>query len=175
VLLVDVATIPEEGLELSEELTPASLALGAAEEVALEPGARFACRVERGDEGSVHVKGRLQARLKVDCGRCLEAFPVSLDNAPEVFFLPHREGDEREDEVELSEREMVIAYYRGRTIDLAEMLREELILAVPMRRLCREDCRGLCPLCGANRNRAGCDCEPEQQDPRLQPLARLLR
>ena len=56
---------------------------------------------------------------------------------------------------------MVVAYYDGDRLDLGEMIREQLFLSVPLKRLCREDCRGLCPTCGVNRNRTPCDCPPD--------------
>jgi len=92
--------------------------------------------------------------------------------------MPHGtepDADEEEQEVELSDRDMVVAYYDDDRIDLGEMVREQMHLALPLRRLCREDCGGLCPSCGVNRNIESCDCQPtETLDERLAPLRKIF-
>jgi uncharacterized protein len=173
-LLIDVSKIPPEGLQVDAELDPAALLLEG--DFTLE-GGRLRSRLERGDDESIHVRGQLAARLKMQCGRCLEPFELEMGQELELFYLPHVKGAEQEDEdeVELSDRDMVVAYYRDRRLDLAEVVREQLLLAVPLRRLCREDCRGLCPSCGVNRNTAACGCKIEEpEDPRLAPLRKLF-
>jgi len=174
VLIIDVNKIPEEGLTLDEPLDPAGLHLLEREEFALVPGGRVSCRVELGDERQVHVAGQARAELGLECGRCLEPFSLAIDHKLDVFLLPHREDQGDEDEVELTERDMVVGYYRGHQVDLGELLREQLTLAVPMKRLCRQDCRGLCPQCGVNRNRDACDCVVQDNDVRLAGLGGLL-
>ena len=84
--------------------------------------------------------------------------------------------EEQEDEVELSDREVVVGYYDGERLDLGDVVREQLFLSLPLKRLCREDCRGLCPTCGKNLNTGACGCPPpeEPEDPRLSPLRGLI-
>lgn len=180
--MIDVNKIPEEGLEFDEALDAGGLHLvvgegegeGEREEFVLQPGGRVGCRVELGDERQVHLVGQARAELGLECGRCLEPFALALDHKLDVFLLPHREDQGDEDEVELTERDMVVGYYRGHQIDLGELLREQFTLAVPMKRLCREECRGLCVKCGVNRNREACDCVQEDTDVRLAGLGGLL-
>lgn len=172
-LVLDTTKIPPEGLDVDEALTPGEIHVEGAEDFRLEEGGRLRGRVELGDEQSVHVSGHVQATLRLACGRCLEPFPWRLDQKLELFYLPHRPDQEQEDEVELTERDMVVAYYQGHSIDLGEMVREQFYLTVPMKRLCKEDCKGLCPKCGANRNREACGC-PAEVDERFSPLGRLL-
>lgn len=178
-LLINVFDIPPEGLDVDEGLEAGEVHLEGEESFALQAGGRLTCRVERGDDESVHVRGRLAARLGLECGRCLEAFPFALDQVLDLLYLPHRarndeEGREEEEDVELSDHELVVAFYRENRLDLGEMVREQFFLAVPMKRLCREDCLGLCPTCGSNRNAALCDCPPPEPDPRLSPLGMLF-
>jgi uncharacterized protein len=173
-LKIEVAKIPPEGLELSEPFAASDVQEPGTEEFALSEPGRLECRVELGDEQSVHVQGRLAARLGLVCGRCLEPFELAVDQKLELFYLQHRPDQGEEDEVELTERQMVVAYYRGPQIDLAEMVREQLHLGLPMKRLCREDCRGLCPRCGTNRNQSDCACPAEEPDPRLASLGKLF-
>ncbi len=176
-LLIDVAKIPSEGMVVATGLDPGAIHVEGEAAFVLRPGGAVDCRIERGDDLSVHVRGRLHAVLGLDCGRCLEQFDLGMDQELDLFYLPHRAEDpeEAEDEAELSDRDVVVAYYRGERLDLGEVLREQLFLALPMRRLCREDCRGLCPACGRNRNLGLCDCAPEPAaEGRLASLARLV-
>lgn len=173
-LRIDVKEIPPEGLDLVESLEPAAVHVQDSDEFTLEKGGTLRCRVELRDEDTVAVSGQLLARLGLVCGRCLDPFAHEVDQKLELFLLPHREGQEEEDEVELSERDMVVGYYRDRRIDLGEMVREQLFLGVPMKRLCREGCKGLCPRCGINKNRDSCDCPAVDTDPRLASLGRLF-
>jgi DUF177 domain-containing protein len=171
-LVIELSSIPAEGLEVHEDLKPGEVHLEGEESFALLEGGRLDCRLDRGDDQSIHVRGRLSARLELQCGRCLEAFPFAVDQDLDLFYLPHRaeEEDEEADEVELADRDMVVAYYQGERLDLGEMIREQFFLAVPMKRLCREECAGICPTCGANRNTRRCECPPADAVPRLAGL-----
>lgn len=121
-----------------------------------------------------------EVRLKVDvtmnCGRCLEPFTFPLAVS---FEQEYREGEgpagksgEREDEGEGEGED--VAWYEGETIDLSDAVRDNILLALPMKPLCREACAGLCPQCGANLNYGKCECRAEQVDPRLAVLKDLL-
>jgi uncharacterized protein len=173
-LLIEVAEIPPEGLELDTPLEAGEVHLEGEESFALEAGGRLTCRLDRGDEGSVHVQGRLQARLGVDCSRCLDRFSYAVDQPLDLFYLPHRADaeNEEEDEVELADRDMVVAYYDRGRLDLGGSVREQFFLSLPMKRLCRESCQGLCPVCGKNRNLDPCTCPAPAAF--LSPFATLL-
>jgi uncharacterized protein len=175
-LIVEISRIPPEGIDLDSELTPGEVHVEGEDTFELLPGGHLEAHVEKGDEDSVHVRGHLSARLQMQCGRCLEPFVFPVDQALDLFYLPQRAAPqpEEEEEVELADRDMVIAYYRGGRLDLGDMMREQLFLGIPMKRLCRESCAGLCPSCGANRNVTPCECKAEDVDPRLAPLKDLL-
>jgi uncharacterized protein len=173
-LVLHVSKIPPEGLSIDTLLHPGDVHLDGEEGFVLQGGA-LRCRVERGDDDTVHVRGRLQAQVALSCGRCLEGFTLGVDQELDLFYLAHEAGQEQEeeDEVELSDRDVVVAYYEGDRLDLGEVIREQIVLAVPLTRLCREDCRGLCPHCGVDRNQQGCTCPTE--DASLSPFASLRR
>src|SRR4029450_4558401 len=97
-------------------------------------------------------------------GRCLEDYELSVGQELDLFYLPHAQGrpQEQEEEVELTDREVVVGYYDGERRDLGEVLREQIVLGLPLRRLCREDCLGRCPSCGQNRNQVSCACPPAE-------------
>jgi DUF177 domain-containing protein len=163
-LVINVARIPPEGLEIKESLQPGEVHLEEEDNFILAPGGRLECRLERGEDDSVHVRGKLSARLALQCGRCLEPFALPVEQDLDLFYLRRRsdEPGEEEDEVELADRDMVIAYYDGDELDLGEMVREQFFLAVPLKRLCREECGGICPTCGGNRNQTRCECPPPE-------------
>ena len=174
-LVILVSRIPAEGMEIDTELEAGQVHLEGEETFHLH-GGRLRGRLDRGDDDTIHVRGHLLAEVGLECGRCLEPFRVSMEQELDLFYLPHRPGvgDEEEDEVELSDREMVVAYYRDGTLDLGEVLREQIFLAVPLARVCREDCRGLCRTCGVNRNTVACTCAPEENASPFSPLRGLF-
>jgi DUF177 domain-containing protein len=171
-LLIDVPQIPPEGLAVDAVLTPALIHVEGENSFDLEAGGRLVCRVEKGDGESVHVRGRLGCGLGVDCSRCLERFAYPVAQELDLFYLPRVAGLDAEEDAELSDRELVVSYYEGTRIDLGEMLREQLLLALPMKRLCRPECAGLCPGCGTNRNRSTCTCV--SVDEHFSPFAKLV-
>ena len=95
------------------------------------------------------------ARAQVECDRCLQPveLPVSAD-----FALEYITGSEYEssDVAELTEAEMSVSVFDGEAIDVDEIVKEQILLAVPTRMLCREDCKGICPECGIDRNTGEC-------------------
>lgn len=176
-LVLTVSQIPPEGKAVDVPLDAAALRLDPDDGFALQGGS-VQGRVERGEDEAVHFRGRLQARVQLECGRCTEPFVLPVEQELDLFFLPHhRESAEEEEDqdVQLSDRDMLVAYYNDDRIDLGDRLREQLYLDVPLRRLCRDDCRGLCPTCGINRNTGTCNCQPrEETDERMAPLRKLL-
>jgi DUF177 domain-containing protein len=129
--------------------------------------------VERAGAGAFRVQGRAVTRLMLECGRCLDEMEVPVDARFELRYVP-QEQNQGEPEREIAEDDLTTAYYREGALDVIEMLREQFQLALPMKPLCAESCRGLCPECGANLNRANCECDPKWVDPRLAPLKALL-
>ncbi len=149
----------------------------------------------RGDR--FQLKGRVTATLQLSCGRCLTPFPRPVDTAVDLTYIPERppvvaakdaagkdapvkgagKGGKTpvvEEEVELQDEDLDTAFYRDHVLDLAEMLREQFYLALPMQPLCRPDCHGLCPSCGIDRNVDSCQCKTEWVDPRLSVLKALV-
>jgi uncharacterized protein len=172
-LVIDVARIPPEGLDVDASLKAGEIHVEGEDSFALEAGGRVTGHIEKGDGESVHLRGRLSARLGVECSRCLERFLLPVEQELDFFYLPHGTGvEEQEEDVELKDRDLVVGYYDRARIDLGETIREQLFLGLPMKRLCREECRGICSMCGQNRNLLACECvaEPEPSS----PFAKLL-
>jgi uncharacterized protein len=179
-LVVTISKIPaEEGLPVAGEVTPADVHLEKESDFALEPGARVDLHVDKSDDESLHVRGTVEARLRLQCSRCTTDYVVTVPPSLDLFYLPHQPGDadEESDEVELSDRDMVVSYYQGDRLDLGDALREHFFLDLPMKRLCRDACAGLCVHCGKDLNEGPCACppdEPEHGDPRFAGLKKLL-
>jgi uncharacterized protein len=96
-----------------------------------------------------------------------------VEAAFELRYIPHTENI-GEGEREIEEDDLTTAYYREGLVDVVDLLREQFQLSLPMKPLCADGCRGLCPQCGINLNRGTCSCETAWEDPRLAPLKGLL-
>ena len=128
--------------------------------------------VVRKDARKVRLVGKVVATLELECSRCVEPFAVPVDAKFDMLFLPASENT-GEGEREVTADDMGVSYYKDDVIDFADVIREQFYLLLPMKPLCREDCLGLCPVCGKNRNREECSCQIEWVDPRLEPLRKL--
>jgi uncharacterized protein len=115
-------------------------------------------------------QGQLRASTQEVCARCAEEFSAPSERNFRFVLTPRTIGLADDD---LVAEDLEFSVYDGAEIDLSPLLREQLLLSLPTRPLCREDCRGLCPQCGANLNHAACGCRPEVADPRLAPLRAL--
>lgn len=126
------------------------------------------------DKDRFRLVGTVQTELELPCSRCLEPYRLPVDASFDQRFLPASEMA-AEEEREVQEDDFETSYYRDDQIDLNELLREQFYLALPMKPLCREACKGLCSQCGINLNTGTCACAAEWEDPRLAPLKRLAK
>ena len=122
--------------------------------------------------GEIRIRGHLTVRMQSDCDRCLEPAEFPIDSDFDLFYRPAVKADYGE-EVEIDQGESEIAFYEGAGIELKDVLREYVLLSLPMQRICREDCHGICPVCGQNRNLASCGCEVKPVDDRWSVLKKL--
>jgi len=120
------------------------------------------------------LTGRVATTLQLECSRCAEPMGWPVDVVFDLTYLP-QQGEAETGELEVAEEDLGVAYYTDETIDLGLLMREQFLLAVPMKALCRDDCQGLCPTCGANRNTTPCTCTSSWVDPRLEGLKDLFR
>jgi uncharacterized protein len=124
------------------------------------------------DKAAFRLVGTVRTVLELACGRCLEAFHLPVDATFDLRYLPAAEM-QTVVEREVPDEDLDTSYYRDDQIDLDQLLREQFYLQLPMKPLCREECQGLCPQCGTNRNVAPCTCAGGWDDPRLAPLRGL--
>lgn len=116
------------------------------------------------------IEGTVETRLRQQCARCLRQCIRDLSTHFRVSYMPHSTAVREDDEIELKDRDMNVGFYDGIRLDVDLLVLEQIELAMPMKFLCSDGCKGLCPGCGANLNEGLCRCKEEPKDPRLSAL-----
>ncbi len=143
------------------------------------------------DMPSVTIKGDIQARVEVarhaaqtdvsgvitgsseiECTRCLKPVERPIDIRFDVSFVTEENYTDSK-ETEVRDAELEVAVFEGEILDLGELVREQILLDLPEQIFCREDCKGLCPKCGVDRNLIDCNCDDDEIDPRWAALRNL--
>ena len=121
----------------------------------------------------VHVMGRVIARVQIECDRCLKFIELPVDFSFKIEYVT-RDDYQAQQAVELTEDDLDLTVFDGEVIDIDALVVEETLLAVPDHILCKDDCKGICPQCGQDRNSVDCDCETAEVDPRCSGLRELV-
>lgn len=161
-----LSEIPDEGLDLSEEESIES------DEVKTVSPACFKLRVEKiGSE--VIIKGSIMAGVELVCSRCLRDFRQELTVPFDVVYHSADElnADER---YQLKPSELETGFYRGDELDTGELFKEQLLLNCPIKPLCSDSCKGICPQCGVDLNEGICKCRHQASDVRLEALKKYF-
>jgi len=126
----------------------------------------------RKSASEVNVSGSVETRVSVECDRCLKTLEMPVSAG---FKLQYITGQEYQNSraAELTADEMAVSVFDGEAIDVDEIVREQILLSVPDRALCDENCRGICSMCGTNLNAGSCDCKSSEGDPRWAALKNL--
>jgi uncharacterized protein len=111
-------------------------------------------------DGELRVQGRYSAEMGFHCDRCLAAARLPVEGSFDLFYRP-MSMIARSEEVEIETSETEIGFYEDGGLELNDILREQVVLALPMQRVCRAACKGICPVCGQNRNETACACSVE--------------
>jgi DUF177 domain-containing protein len=120
----------------------------------------------------IRVAGAFSTRLEMTCARCLESVARDIAGDFDLLYRP-RGADAGVDERTVVQDESEVSYYTGEGVLLEDVLREQVLLAVPLKTVCREDCRGLCPRCGRNLNVEQCNCAEPLEEPRWSALKEI--
>lgn len=120
--------------------------------------------------GEVRVKGRIQTVMEAECDRCLGGASFPIDAPFDLFYRPVESTPEDEEEIAIDEGEAEMGFYERPGLELEDILREQVLLQLPMQRVCGEACKGICPVCGVNRNETDCQCEMRPADDRWSAL-----
>ncbi len=117
----------------------------------------------------IRVHGEVATRVSLGCARCLREFEMAI-TSPFTIFYSRAAGAPLDEEVELAEEDLVSATYEGDEIDLTPEIAEQVLLEIPFKPLCREECRGLCSVCGADLNVTECGCDRRETNLRFSAL-----
>ena len=132
-----------------------------------------ALRLHRTNQG-IYASGTVHAPIHLECSRCLTEFTTTLSFPLAEEFYPTVDVNTGLPVPPPTDTDLAFPITGHHELDMREAIRQNLLLALPTRALCREDCAGLCPQCGKDLNGGPCDCRPEVDDERLAPLRRLL-
>jgi uncharacterized protein len=108
--------------------------------------------------GAFHIKGRVQADPELECSRCLKAFTYHVDTELDITLAPEKVLGMAAPEHELDRSELDVDFYQGEELEPLDLVKEQVLITVPMVPLHRPDCKGLCPVCGTDLNETDCGC-----------------
>jgi uncharacterized protein len=169
-MILDLSRLRTGDLRIDRSYEPAAFTIDP-DDFRLTAPVTFAADLHK-DATKVRLVGKVETTLECACSRCLEPFEVPVAEKFDLLFLPASEYAPSEDH-EVRDADVGATFYTDDRIDLGDVMREQFYLVLPMKGLCRVDCKGLCSECGVNRNRETCTCQTTWIDPRMEALRRL--
>lgn len=169
-MIISLVRMPVDGLRFSHQYEANELDLTDREFQFHRPPA-VAGRIDRVGL-DVRVRGEIKTELIAPCDRCLAEVPIAIASTFDLIYTPSDAESARGNEVELNVRDLGLATFEDEELDLDELVLEQIELELPTRVLCKEDCQGLCTMCGADLNVERCGCE-KPIDPRWEALSPL--
>jgi len=177
-MLIEIAELELHPIDFQEEFLPDAIDLGAdvRQTSVLKTSGRAQLVEEHHGKHKVikdiRLQGDLATTLEVSCARCLEAVTQNVARAFDLLYRPQG-TDAGKEEISITAADAEIGYYKGDGLLLEDMLREQVLLSLPLKAICREDCKGLCPHCGKNLNMEQCSCTEPMEDPRWAALKEI--
>ena len=174
-MLIKVKDLELRKLEFNESFAPGVIDLGEdLVQMAALPVSGHAelIRENRGAHDvieDIRLVGSFSTEINAPCARCLEPVHNTISEKFDLLYRPLG-IDARSEEVSISQAETEIGYYQGEGLLLEDVLKEQILLALPVKQVCRANCKGLCPQCGKNLNVESCDCVTSMTDPRWSAL-----
>ena len=163
---IRIPDIPKEGLDLDIEESIDT-------DIVLSPvSARL--RIDKAG-AEIMVRGDLRAEIKLTCSRCLKEFNGSLTVPVDVVYHPVEELKDEAHPNEVKSEELDLDFYSGEELDLLDLIKEQVELNLPMKPLCDDACKGICPKCGTDLNVKSCTCSVKDIDPRFESLKKLIK
>ena len=174
-MLIEIRELEAHALDFEEQIAPGVIDFGAEIRQVGDLSTDGRAQLVREQHGKhqlindIRIAGGLKTRVELSCARCLE--PIAQDLARNFDLLYRPQGsDAGKEEMSVTAAEAEVSYYQGEGLLLEDVLREQVLLAVPLKAVCREDCKGLCPHCGQNLNQGQCNCAEPVEDPRWEAL-----
>lgn len=121
-------------------------------------------------EGDIFIRGKIKTTVILSCARCLKSFEYPVDTDMNLTFVPAQEGPPQVENISAD-----LEFYEGDTIDLSKGMKDQVLLAIPLKPLCKDSCKGLCPQCGVNLNVGSCDCHKVTFDSKFEILKGLVK
>ncbi|HLG18101.1 MAG TPA: DUF177 domain-containing protein [Blastocatellia bacterium] len=169
-MIINVTQISEdEGLDLTHLYPEGEPAL-AGGEIRIVGSPSLKLHASREDD-RVNLTGSVSAKVQLDCDRCLKPLYVDVDQSFDLEYIPS--GSITASERVLGQDDLMTGFYLNQLIDLDDVVREQIELSLPMSRLCNDECKGLCGICGARLNDEPCTCGVDNRDPRWEALREL--
>src|SRR5215203_5553493 len=169
-MIIDLITLESSPYEFDFEVAPEEIDLEG-EDVKLKNAVRVKGKLTR-HISQTDAEGVISAELELECTRCLKQIDKQFEIPFEAAFVTP-ENYTQAKEAEINAEDLDVSVLEGNEIDLTELVREQILLNLPEQVFCREDCKGLCDKCGANRNLINCNCLEEEIDPRWAALKNL--
>ena len=170
-MLIELATLERQGGKFARKYEPGELKLDD-ERLNLAEPPSVSGRIQQSD-AKVTVSGKLEAKLQLECDRCLKTVIVPVSNDFNVEYVTpdvYQAGSG----AELLDEDLSLSVFNGAVIDIDDLVREQLLLAVPTQALCQAECKGLCPVCGNDKNLKDCNCQEAEIDPRWAGLKEIV-
>ena len=177
-MLIEIQELQLHPVDFREEFSPGMIDLGP--EVRQRSPLRSEGQAELVEEQhgkhkvvqDIRLKGKLETSLELPCARCVEPVVHEVSRSFDLLYRPLG-TDAGHEELSVTDAEAEIGYYEGEAVLLEDVLREQVLLDLPLKVVCREDCKGLCPHCGKNRNENQCACAVQLDDPRWSALSEI--
>jgi len=168
---IKVSEIPAEGFKI--EMAAEATEIGEFdEEIGLLQPVIASLRVEKVG-ATVHIKGRIDTVVELSCSRCARKYEYKVASGLDLDLHPLKGASEEEKELQAGDLD--VEFYSGDVVDITNLLREQVLLQVPMKPLCSEGCLGLCPYCGQDLNERTCGCKPPEGHPGFEALKDFLK
>jgi len=177
-MLIEIRELETHAVDFSEQIEPGVIDLGgeAIQSGVLKTAGRAQLVKEHHGKHlllkDIRIAGDFSTKVEVTCARCLEPVIQDLEKKFDLLYRPQG-ADAGRAELSVTAAEAEVGYYRGKGLLLEDVLREQVLLDLPLKAICREDCQGLCPHCGRNLNQEQCDCTEPVEDPRWSALKDL--
>jgi len=172
--LVDLKDLAQDGISLEGTFEPGAIDFTGNDFRQSGPLV-WTANLERAGE-EIRLVGSLTGAVEWSCSRCLEPAQSGISRSFDLFFRQRNEEMfDEDDDVELTEEDMRTSFFTGTQLDIGDIIREQVLLALPMKVLCRVDCKGLCPVCGTNLNINSCHCPAERFSPHMDKLLDIKR
>ena len=177
-MLIEIQELELHPVEFREEFSPGVIDLGP--DLRQRTPLRSQGRADLVEEHhgkhkviqDIRLKGKLDTTVEIACARCLEPVVHEVKRDFDLLYRPQG-SDAGHEELSVTDAEAEISYYQGKGLLLEDTLREQVLLALPLKAVCREECKGFCPQCGKNLNEGPCSCAPPTSDPRWSALKEI--